>query len=72
MRQTTERRVELTELRSYANVPVRLRLRDASEHIGTLRTELLSERSIAVFLTRDGQQGATIYIDEIVAIWPTS
>lgn len=64
--------MELTELRSYANVPVRLRLRDASEHIGTLRTELLSERSIAVFLTRDGQQGATIYIDEIVAIWPTS
>ncbi len=47
-------------------------MNDASEHVGTLRTELLSEKSISVFLGREGQQGTTIYIDEIVGIWPIS
>ncbi|GAC1625934.1 MAG: hypothetical protein NVS4B5_17720 [Vulcanimicrobiaceae bacterium] len=64
--------MDIAELLSFANRPVRVRLSDASEHVGMLRTELLSERSISVFLTREGQQGATIYIDEIVGIWPIS
>ena len=72
MRQTTEPIVDIAELRLYADRPVRIRMDDASEHVGTLRTELLSEKSISVFLARDGQQGATIYIDEIVGIWPIS
>jgi len=45
---------------------------DASEHVGTLRTELLSDKSISVFLAREGEEGATIYIEEIVGIWPIS
>lgn len=72
MRQTTESTVDIAELRLYADRPVRIRMDDASEHVGTLRTELLSEKSISVFLARDGQPGATIYIDEIVGIWPIS
>ncbi len=62
----------IAELRSFAETPVCVRLDDASEHVGILRTELLSDRSISVFLARDGQQGATIYIDEIVSICPIS
>ena len=64
--------MRLAELRLYADRPVRIRMNDASEHVGTLRTELLSEKSISVFLGREGQQGTTIYIDEIVGIWPIS
>ena len=64
--------MEIAELRAFAERPVCVRLGDASEHVGTLRTELLSDRSISVFLARDGQQGATIYIDEIVSICPIS
>lgn len=45
---------------------------DASEHVGILRTELLSDKSISVFLAREGEEGATIYIEEIVGIWPIS
>jgi len=62
----------IAELRSFAEMPVCVRLDDASEHVGILRTELLSDRSISVFLARDGQPGATIYIDEIVSICPIS
>lgn len=72
MRRMTERPWGISELRTYADRRVRVRLEDASELVGTLRTELLSEKSISVFLVRDGQQGATIYIDEIVGIWPIS
>ncbi|GAC1541392.1 MAG: hypothetical protein NVS3B16_04860 [Vulcanimicrobiaceae bacterium] len=64
--------MEIADLRSFADRAVCVRLGDDSEHVGTLRTELLSERSISVFLMCDGQQGATIYIDEIVSICPIS
>ena len=60
------------DLRSFAGRRVGIRLCDGSEHVGTLRTELLSPQSISVFLGRDDGEGATIYIDEIVDIWPTS
>ncbi len=72
MQRTLERPLEISELRAFAEQPVCVRLDDASEHVGTLRTELLSERSISVFLARGDQQGATIYIDEIVSICPIS
>jgi hypothetical protein len=49
-----------------------VRLDDASELVGELRTELLSEQSLSVFLKRPGEEGATIYIHEIVGIWTIS
>ncbi len=66
----TERSMEIAELRFFAGRLVCVQLTDGSEHVGTLRTDLLSERSIAVFLTRDGDDGATIYIDQISAVRP--
>ncbi len=52
-------------LREYEGRAVRLRLADGSEHCGKLRTELLTERSISVFLARGHGEGETIYIDQI-------
>jgi len=72
MLRATELVTEIAELLRLGDRPVRIRLRDASEHVGTLRTELLSPDAISVFLAADGGEGATIYIDEIVGIWPTS
>jgi hypothetical protein len=72
MERATESITEIAELHRFEGRPVRVRLRDASEHVGTLRTELLSPRSISVYLATDVGEGATIYIDEIVGIWPTS
>jgi hypothetical protein len=51
---------------------VRVRLDDASEHEGELRTELLSDKSISVFLRRGEHEGSTIYIHEIVGICPVT
>ncbi len=64
--------MEITELRTFAGRRVRVRLDDASEHEGVLRTELLSEKSISVYLKRGDRDGATIYIHEIVGIRPVS
>lgn len=64
--------MEIAELRSFAGLRVHVHLTDGSKHVGTLRTDLLSERSIAVFLARDGDDGATIYIDQIAAVAPAS
>jgi hypothetical protein len=66
----TERSMEIEELRSHAGRRVHVHLTDGSEHVGTLRTDLLSERSISVFLSRDGDDGATIYIEQITAVRP--
>ncbi|MGP6158456.1 MAG: hypothetical protein ACLPYS_13290 [Vulcanimicrobiaceae bacterium] len=57
-----------SELRSYAGRRVHVHLTDGSEHVGLLRTDLLSERSIAVFLTREGDDGETIYLHHIAAV----
>ncbi len=62
--------MDSAKLRSFSGHPVRIRLDDASELVGVLRTELLTERSIAVFLAREGGEGATLYIDDIVEIRP--
>ena len=64
--------IDIARLRSYAGIRVRVRLDDDSEHEGELRTELLSDMSISVFLRRGDQEGSTLYIHEIVGIWPTS
>jgi hypothetical protein len=68
MRILQERSMDVTQLRTFSGHPVRIRLEDASELVGTLRTDLLTDRSIAVFLARDGDEGATLYIDDIVEI----
>jgi len=64
--------MDIAELRSYAGHRVRVQLDDASELVGELRTELLSDQSVSVYLKRTGEEGATIYIHEIVGIWTIS
>lgn len=58
----------VAKLREFAGQPVRLLLADGSEHHGVLRTELLSENSISVFISAEAGEGATIYIDQISEI----
>ncbi len=60
----------IAALRSCAERPVRVRLIDGSEFVGVLRTDLLSERSISVFIASDDLEGTTLYIDDIVGVWP--
>lgn len=60
----------IAKLREFAGRPVRLLLADGSEHRGVLRTELLSEHSISVFISAEQGEGATIYIDQIAEIAP--
>jgi len=64
--------MDVAALRAYAGRRVRVRLDDASEHEGELRTELLSDKSISVFLRRGEHEGSTIYIHEIVGICPVT
>lgn len=59
-------------LQQFAGRGVRVQLDDESEWVGRLRTELLTERSLAVFLAREGDDGTTLYIDDIIGVWPTS
>jgi hypothetical protein len=47
-------------------------LLDKTEHRGHLRTDLLSERSLSVYIAGDGDEGATLYIDQIAEIVPLS
>jgi hypothetical protein len=55
----------------FAGVPVRVRLADGSSWTGTLRTDLLTERSVSVFLVGpDGGEGVTLYIHQIADIVP--
>ncbi len=61
--------MEVDELREFAERAVSVRLNDGSEHVGVLRTELLTERSISVFIARPGG-GATLYIDQITDVSP--
>lgn len=49
---------------------VHVKLRDGSEHSGHLRTELLSSRSLSVYIAGTGDEGATLYIDQIEDIIP--
>ena len=54
-----------------AGLLVRVRLADGSTWTGMLRTDLLTERSVSVFLLgRDGGEGVTLYIHQIAEIVP--
>jgi hypothetical protein len=55
---------------AFAGKHVRVRLDDGSTHSGRLRTELLSDRSLSVYIAGTGDEGATLYIDQIVEIMP--
>ena len=58
----------ISELTAFGGRPVCLRLDDGSEHRGVLRTELLTERSISVYIATESGEGATVYIDQITEI----
>ncbi len=57
-------------LRQYAGADVRVRLDDGTTWTGRLRTDLLTERSLSVYITGHGGEGATLYIDQIAEIAP--
>ena len=57
-----------SDLREFAGRPVTLRLDDGTELHGTLRTELLTDRSISVYIASESGEGATVYIDQIMEI----
>jgi len=62
---------DVAALRRLAGVAVRVRLADGSTWTGALRTDLLTERSVSVFLLgRDGGEGVTLYIHQIAEIVP--
>ncbi|MDQ6943240.1 MAG: hypothetical protein M3169_12105 [Candidatus Eremiobacteraeota bacterium] len=60
--------MEVVELRRFAGTEVRVRLVDGTAWRGRLRTELLTENSLAVFLHDENGGGTTLYIDEIAEI----
>jgi len=59
-------------VRAFSGVPVLVVLADETEHRGRLRTDLLSDRSLSVYIAGDGDEGATLYIDQIAEIVPLS
>lgn len=61
--------MDVAQLQPFRGRRVRVRLVDSSEYTGELRTELLSDRAISVYLVREDGEGATIYLDDIVGIW---
>lgn len=69
-RRTTSYDVRAVE--AFAGRHVRVHLVDGTEHTGHLRTELLSDRSLSVYIAGSGDEGATLYIDQIVSIVPFS
>ncbi len=63
--------MDVDQLRAFGDRLVRVRLADGSEHVGRLRTELLSELSLSIFIKGEPSGGATLYIDQIEGVWPT-
>ena len=61
-------RISVDTLRSYTGRTVLVQLGNRAQFVGRLRTELLTEKSISVYITRADGTGATIYIDEIVSL----
>ena len=57
-------------LKGLAGLAVRVRLADGSCWTGTLRTDLLSDRSVSVFLADGCGEGVTLYIHQIEEIVP--
>ncbi len=67
-----ETRYDVRAVEAFAGTHVRVYLHDGTAHSGHLRTELLSDRSLSVYIAGCGDEGATLYIDQIVAIVPLS
>ena len=61
----------IAALQNLAGIPVHVRLSDGTEHHGLLRTDLLSDRSLSVYIAGANDDGATLYIDQIVEIEKT-
>ncbi len=55
-------------IETFAGMHVRVYLDDGTSHTGHLRTELLSDRSLSVYIAGAGDEGATLYIDQITDI----
>jgi hypothetical protein len=58
-------------IRRFAGHDVRVRLADGTTYDGRLRTELLSELSLSVYLRMRRGEGVTVYIDQIAEIVTT-
>jgi hypothetical protein len=58
-------------IRRFAGHDVRVRLHDGTTFSGRLRTELLSDQSLSVYITSHRGEGVTLYIDQIAEIVPT-
>jgi hypothetical protein len=62
---------DVAALRRLAGRAVRVRLADGSVWSGVPRTDLLTDRSVSVFLAgHDGGEGVTLYIHQIAEIVP--
>jgi hypothetical protein len=61
----------VAEIRGFAGRNVSVRLHDGSTFTGRLRTELLSDHSLSVYITSHRGEGVTLYIDQIAEIVPT-
>ena len=62
---------DVAALQRLAGLAVRVRLVDGSAWTGVLRTDLLTDRSVSVYLAgRRGEEGVTLYIDQIAEIVP--
>jgi hypothetical protein len=62
----------IDSVRAFSGVPVLVVLADGTTHRGRFRTDLLSDRSVSVYIAGDGDEGATLYIDQIAEIVPLS
>ena len=62
--------VSVAALRCFAGVRVRIRLLDGATWSGWLRTDVLTERSISVYVRGHAGEGVTVYIDQIADIVP--
>ena len=55
-------------LRTFSGAKVRVCLADGTVWAGLLRTDLMTERSLSVYITSADGGGATLYIDQIVSV----
>ena len=65
-------RYDVHAVEAFAGARVRVHLHDGTTHTGRFRTELLSDRSVSVYIAGSGDEGATLYIDQITDIVPLS
>jgi hypothetical protein len=60
--------IDVDGVRRFSGHDVRVRLVDGSTFSGRLRTELLSEQSLSVYIAMQRGEGVTLYIDQIAEI----